>query len=152
MLDFQNQSTSGGIHLTYIRWDTRAESHTAFRRRVYKGAHRGVISCKSALDKETSEGGTDTSSRESHYRSKERNVIISMLLYKPIRCTQDLVDLQSDTDKIGQWTRENFLTLNSSKCKTMLITRKKQCSLSNQFYITLYSESLDRVYLFKYLV
>ena len=32
-----------------------------------------------------------------------------MLLYKPI--TQDLVDLQSDTDKIGEWTRENFLTL-----------------------------------------
>ena len=25
-----------------------------------------------------------------------------MLLYRPIRCTQDLVDLQSDTDKIGQ--------------------------------------------------
>ena len=74
-----------------------------------------------------------------------------MLLYKPIRCTQDLVDLQSDTDKIGQWTRDNFLTLNSSKCKTMLITRKKQCSISNQFCITLYSESLNRVYLFKYL-
>ena len=74
-----------------------------------------------------------------------------MLLYKPIRCTQDLVDLQSDTDKIGEWTRENFLTLNSSKCKTMLITRKKQCSISNQFCIALYSESLDRVYLFKYL-
>ena len=35
-----------------------------------------------------------------------------MHLYKPVRCTQDLVDLQSDTDKIGQWTRENFLTLN----------------------------------------
>ena len=31
-----------------------------------------------------------------------------ILLYKPIRCTQDLVDLQPDTDKIGQWTRENF--------------------------------------------
>ena len=74
-----------------------------------------------------------------------------MLLYKPIRCTQDLVDLQSDTDKIGQWTREKFLTLNSSKCKTMLITRKKLCSISSQFCITLYSEPLDRVYHFKYL-
>ena len=31
-----------------------------------------------------------------------------MLLHRPIRCTQDLVDLQSDTDK---WTQENFLTL-----------------------------------------
>ena len=67
-----------------------------------------------------------------------------MLLYKPIRCTQDLVDLQSDTDKIGQWTQENFLTL------TMLITRKNHCSLSNQFCLTLHSESLDQVYLFKY--
>ena len=74
-----------------------------------------------------------------------------MLLYKPIRCTQDLVDLQSDTDKIGQWTQEKFLTLNSSKCKTMLITRKKLCSISSQFCITLYSEPLDRVYHFKYL-
>ena len=54
-----------------------------------------------------------------------------MLLYKPIRCTQDLVDLQSDTDKIGQWTRENFLTLNNSKCKTMLITRKKVFNLKS---------------------
>ena len=74
-----------------------------------------------------------------------------MLLYKPIRCTQDLVDLQSDTDKIGQWTWEKFLTLNSSKCKTMLITRKKLCSILSQFCITLYSEPLDRVYHFKYL-
>ena len=43
------------------------------------------------------------------------------------------------------------VTLNTSKCKTMLITRKKHCSLSNQFCLTLHSESLDRVYLFKYL-
>jgi len=34
-----------------------------------------------------------------------------MLLYRPIRCTQDQVDLQSDTDKIGQWTQDNFLTI-----------------------------------------
>ena len=49
----------------------------------------------------------------------------NMLLYKPVRCTQDLVDLQSGTDKIGQWTQENVLMLSSSKCKTMLVTRKR---------------------------
>ena len=33
----------------------------------------------------------------------------------------------------------------------MLITWKRRCSLSNQFYLTLQSVPLDRVYLFKYL-
>ena len=68
MLDFQTKTHQVEyMHLTYVRWDTRAESHTASRWRVHKGTHRGVISCNSALDKETSEGGTVTSSRESHY-------------------------------------------------------------------------------------
>ena len=65
-----------GIYLTYIRWDTRAESCITSRWKVHKDTHGGVISHKSALDKETSEGGTVTSSRESHYRSKERDVIV----------------------------------------------------------------------------
>jgi len=33
----------------------------------------------------------------------------------------------------------------------MLIARKKHCSLSNQFCLTLHSEPLDWVYLFKYI-
>jgi len=74
-----------------------------------------------------------------------------MLLYKPVRDAEDLINLQSDIDKISHWTRENFLTLNTAKCKSMLITRKRRCSLSNQFCLTLQSVPLDRVYLFKYL-
>jgi len=54
------------------------------------------------------------------------------------------------TQKISHCTRENFLTLNTAKCKSMLITRKRRCSLSNQFCLTLQSVPLDRVYLFKY--
>ena len=48
------------ISFTYIRWDTTAELTSS--RRVHKGTHRGVISYKSALDEETPEGGTVTSS------------------------------------------------------------------------------------------
>ena len=54
------------------------------------------------------------------------------------------------TQKIRHCTRENFLTLNAAKCKSMLITRKRRCSFSNQFCLTLQSVPLDRVYLFKY--
>jgi len=74
-----------------------------------------------------------------------------MLLYKPVRGAEDLINLQSDIDKISHWTRENFLTLNTAKCKSMLITRKRCCSLSNQFWLRLQSVPLDRVYRFKYL-
>ena len=56
----------GDPFLTYISWDTRAESCNTSSSRFYKSAHGGVISCKSALDKETSKGLTVTSSRESH--------------------------------------------------------------------------------------
>ena len=50
----------------------------------------------------------------------------------------------------AQFAVQGSPTLNSSKCNTMLITRKKQCWISNQFFLHL--KSLDRVYLFKYLV
>ena len=58
------------IRVTYIRWDTTAESRGTSSRRVHKGAHRGVISFKPTLDEETSEGGTVTSSRESHWMGR----------------------------------------------------------------------------------
>ena len=74
-----------------------------------------------------------------------------MLLYKPLGGSADLTNLQSDVDRINRWTQDNSLSINTTKCKSMLITRKRRCSLSNQFCPTLQSVPLDRVFQSKYL-
>ena len=49
-----------------------------------------------------------------------------MLLYKPINTIEDLRQLQLDIDKLNQWVGCNHLQLNPSKCKSMLISRKRR--------------------------
>ena len=66
---------------TYITYVARAESHTTSSTRFYKGAHRGVISYKSPLDKETSEGWTVTSSRESHCMGEIQHYVLLTMYY-----------------------------------------------------------------------
>ena len=50
-----------------------------------------------------------------------------MLLYKPVRSLEDFRHLQSDIDHISDWVSCNVdhLTLNPNKCKTMIISRKR---------------------------
>ena len=48
-----------------------------------------------------------------------------LLLYKSIACAQDFVDMQLDVLAIVQWSENNHFTLNSAKCKAMVISRKK---------------------------
>ncbi len=48
-----------------------------------------------------------------------------MLLYKPVSSPEDFRHLQSDIDHIGDWVSRNNLTLNPNKCKTMIISRKR---------------------------
>ena len=57
-------------------------------------------------------------------RSKVTLYADDMLLYRPISCPQDYVDLQNDIDTIASWVRANYLSFNISKCKYMAITRK----------------------------
>ncbi len=46
-----------------------------------------------------------------------------MLLYKAINSDSDFQGLQSDVNRIQEWVTANHLSLNSSKCKWMLVTR-----------------------------
>ena len=72
-----------------------------------------------------------------------------MLLYKPIRVDGDYVDLQSDIDSLNNWVSSNHLDFNTSKCKFMLVTRKKKPSHPPP--LRLQSSSLERVESIKYL-
>jgi len=48
-----------------------------------------------------------------------------MLLFKTITSTDDYVELQKDVDTLNNWVTTNHLSFNTSKCKYMLISRKK---------------------------
>ena len=48
-----------------------------------------------------------------------------MLLYKPVKSIEDIHHLQMDIDTICDWVNCNNLTLNPTKCKTMVISRKR---------------------------
>ena len=71
-----------------------------------------------------------------------------LLLYKSIACAQDFVDMQLDVLAIEQWSGNNHLTLNSAKCKAMVISRKKN-PYSQPLYLN--GVVLDQVESFKYL-
>ena len=71
-----------------------------------------------------------------------------LLLYKVIACAQDFIDMQQDVLAIERWSTNNFLTLNSAKCKVMVVSRKK-----SPYYqpLLLNDVAVDRVESFKYL-
>ena len=48
-----------------------------------------------------------------------------MLLYKTISSAADYVELQQDIDEIYGWSTANLMTFNSSKCKCMFVSRKR---------------------------
>ena len=48
-----------------------------------------------------------------------------MLLYKPVSCQEDFTALQNDIDKLESWTTSNLLHFNTSKCKFMVVSRKR---------------------------
>ncbi len=72
-----------------------------------------------------------------------------MLLYKPVSSPEDFRHLQSDIDRIGDWVSRNNLTLNPNKCKTMIISRKRNSVQPPQ--LTLNGTPLEQVETFKYL-
>ena len=73
----------------------------------------------------------------------------NMLLYKPVRSLEDFRHLQSDIDRISDWVSCNHLTLNSSKCKTMIISRKRNPAQPPQLILN--GTPLEQVETFKYL-
>ena len=73
-----------------------------------------------------------------------------MLLYKPVKSIEDIHHLQMDIDRISGWVNCNNLTLNPNKCKTMVISRKRN-SVKPHAQFALNSSPLEQVETFKYL-
>ena len=71
-----------------------------------------------------------------------------LLLYKPISSSCDLEELQRDILEIERWSAVNYLKFNSSKCKSMIISRKKGNSSAS---LTLNGCTLEQVTTYKYL-
>ena len=68
--------------------------------------------------------------------------------YKPVESNADYNQVQEDVITIDHWMSRNFLTLNATKCKQMVITRSRthQCP---QLYLA--SQPLECVQSYKYL-
>jgi len=49
-----------------------------------------------------------------------------MLLYRKIDHPEDYVALQMDINSVNNWIKGNYLRFNASKCKYMLISRRRQ--------------------------
>ena len=71
-----------------------------------------------------------------------------MLLYKPITSQHDYQSLQEDVNRIQEWVNTNYLSLNPSKCKCMLVTRRKSTHATSLY---LGNTILEQVETFKYL-
>ena len=72
-----------------------------------------------------------------------------MLLYRKIDHPEDYEALQMDINSVNSWIKGNYLTFNASKCKYMLISRRRQhCDPPE---LLLDNFSLERVECFKYL-
>ena len=73
-----------------------------------------------------------------------------ILLYHPISTNDDYLALQDDIDALGNWASLNTMTFNTTKCKHMLISRKKNRHNSAP-PLTLNGCTLEKVPTFKYL-
>ena len=73
-----------------------------------------------------------------------------ILMYRTISSNSDYVNLQTDANAIQDWVNFNHMSLNSSKCKFMLISRKRN-RMTNPPTITINGNTLETVPTFKYL-
>ena len=71
-----------------------------------------------------------------------------LLLYKPVESNADYNRVQEDVTTIDYWMSYNFLTLNATKCKHMVITRSRSHQCPQLF---LAGQPLECVQSYKYL-
>ena len=72
-----------------------------------------------------------------------------MLIYKDIQSCDDYRDLQNDIDQIYNWSVENSLSFNATKCKQMVISRKHRPIAHTSLHLG--NNTLEIVYTYKYL-
>ena len=73
-----------------------------------------------------------------------------MLLYKTISSTADYAELQQDIDLIYSWSAANLMTFNVSKCKCMLVSRRRNTDCPS-INLNLNDHQLENVQTYKYL-
>ena len=71
-----------------------------------------------------------------------------VLLYKPIVTSSSFYELQVDINNISMWTSINLMSLNTEKCKCMLLTNKRS---SDHPPLLLNNQNLEQVKQYKYL-
>ena len=74
----------------------------------------------------------------------------NLLLYRIIRDERDFISLQMDIDKVADWIGENHVSLNISKCKSMVISHKRIRSVPEES-LQLDGQPPEQVEEFKYL-
>ena len=74
----------------------------------------------------------------------------NILLYRPISIPEDIEHLQNDVDKLQAYASANYMTFNASKCKFMLVSRKRQ-HVHPKPSISLNGSPLELTPTFKYL-
>ena len=72
-----------------------------------------------------------------------------ILLFRPIKCQSDYSVLQQEINT-NSWVEDNHLQFNISKCKHMLISRKRH-TITSPAPLTIASHQLEEVECFKYL-
>ena len=72
----------------------------------------------------------------------------NMLVYKPVHSESCYSHLQRDINNIFQWSQDNLMTFNTSKCKCMLLTNKRSVFPPT---LTLNNQPLELVQQMKYL-
>ena len=72
------------------------------------------------------------------------------LFYRIITSSLDYIQLQSDIDTFACWVDNNNLTLNASKCKYMVVSKRKSRAVPCQAMM-LHNQPMERVSSYKYL-
>ena len=71
-----------------------------------------------------------------------------ILMHKVVSTEANISNLQRDLSQLNMWVNANLLTLNPSKCKSMIISRKRNPIKSAP--LTLDGIPLEQVTVFKY--
>ena len=74
------------------------------------------------------------------------------LLYRPISSTEDFLAIQSDIDALKAWSDHHLLQLNPTKCKYMVLSKKKVPSIliiTGEYSLHLSGYTLEKAETFK---
>jgi len=72
-----------------------------------------------------------------------------ILLYRTIKSKEDYMTLQKDVDALNSWSNDNYLKINTTKCKFMM--SRKRGNSAPQHTLFLMGEPIEKVSSFKYL-